>query len=103
MSGVTMVDSCRKSSSAKLSCANGEPTTLRIGEDESPLTELLPEHAIFFEQVVDDVLLPVLDETSECEHEKLKREVHRSNATHRKLMISRRPEGVLIESSDRSG
>lgn len=62
-------------SSPELLSRGREPAALGVGQNEVPSVKLLLKDAVFFQQVVDDVLLPALDETGQCEYEKLEGKV----------------------------
>ena len=43
----------------------GQPNALIVGEAQSPRAELLSEHAVFFLEIVDHVLLLLMDPTGQ--------------------------------------
>ena len=48
-----------------------EPAALVIGQSKSPLAELLLEHAVLFDEVVDDLRLMTIDPAGERGEEQL--------------------------------
>ena len=52
----------------------GQATALIIGQSETPLAELLPQHTILLDKVGDDLRLLTVDPAGERREEKLQRE-----------------------------
>jgi len=49
--------------SAELFCSQGKAATLTVGESHSSVADLLPQNAIFLNQVIDDLVLPLVHPT----------------------------------------
>ena len=57
--------------SAKIFSFHGQPDSLFIGEPKTPSIKLIFEHAVFFDQVVDDSLLVAVEPAGQRDDQKL--------------------------------